>query len=105
MKAQWVPIAFSFVLNHNDTMQLKKFSQAAQKVLIQCLNLAKKNHNLVVEPEHLALALMNTVELGEFLSKKNIELKALETSLLSLISKLPKGVKEDPSFSKRIFFQ
>lgn len=102
MKAQWVPIAFSFVLNHNDTMQLKKFSQAAQKVLIQCLNLAKKNHNLVVEPEHLALALMNTVELGEFLSKKNIELKALETSLLSLISKLPKGVKEDPSFSKRM---
>src|SRR3977135_877372 len=83
-------------------MQLKKFSPAAQRVLIQCRDIAKKHHSLWVEPEHLALALMNTVELSEFLNKKNIQPKALETNLLKLISKLPKGVKEDPSFSKRI---
>lgn len=49
----------------------------------------------------MALALINTVELKEFLSKKSIEPKALSKTLEDLISKLPQGVKEDPSFSKR----
>ena len=43
-------------------MQLKNFSQAAQKVLIDCQAIAKKNHNSAVEPEHLALALIMTSE-------------------------------------------
>jgi ATP-dependent Clp protease ATP-binding subunit ClpB len=83
-------------------MQLKKFSQAAQKVLIQCRLISKKNHNLSVEPEHLTLALMMTAELKELLSKKNVDYKALENALLKLISNLPIGLDRDPPFSPRL---
>lgn len=83
-------------------MQLKKFSQAAQKVLIQCRGIAQKNHSQAVEPEHLALALMMTAELNELLSKKKVEHKALESALLQLISNLPLGAQPDPPFSLRL---
>lgn len=81
-------------------MQLKKFSQAAQKVLIQCRAIAKKNHSLA-EPEHLALALIETPELHELLSKKNVEHKALMVALLKLISNMPVNSAE-ANFSPRL---
>jgi ATP-dependent Clp protease ATP-binding subunit ClpB len=83
-------------------MQLKNFSQAAQKVLIDCQAIAKNNHNSAVEPEHLALALLMTSEVKQLLSKKNLEYKALERALLELISELPVSVELDPRFSTRL---
>jgi ATP-dependent Clp protease ATP-binding subunit ClpB len=83
-------------------MQLKKFSQAAQNVLIESKKLAQKNHNLATEPEHLALALIMTAELKELVKKKSVEHKALLAALLDLISKLPVGDTEDPHFSQRL---
>ncbi len=83
-------------------MHLKKFSPSAQKVLIQCRALAEKIHNILVEPEHLALALLMTAELTELLGKKSAEHKELETALLKLISNFPVGVITDPHFSSRL---
>jgi len=83
-------------------MQLKNFSQAAQKVLIDCQAIAKKNHNSAVEPEHLALALLMTSEVKQLLSKKNLEYKALERALLELINELPISVELEPRFSARL---
>lgn len=83
-------------------MQLKKFSQSAQKVLIQCRAIAKKHQSLSTEPEHLALALMMTTELKELLSKKEKDHKALSQSLLYLIDGMPKGLKTDPPLSLRL---
>lgn len=83
-------------------MQLKKFSPAAQKVLIQSQALAKKNHNQLVEPEHLALALVMTIEVRELLDKKNLDYKSLEAALLESINKLPKAIVTETSFSARL---
>lgn len=83
-------------------MQLKNFSQAAQKVLIDCQAIAKKNHNSAVEPEHLALALLMTSEVKQLLSKKNIDYKALERALLELTSELPTSLEQEPRFSARL---
>ena len=83
-------------------MQLKNFSQAAQKVLIDCQAIAKKNHNAAVEPEHLALAIIMTNEVKELLSKKKVEYKALERALLELISELPISIEQEPRFSSRL---
>ncbi|HXW52612.1 MAG TPA: ATP-dependent Clp protease ATP-binding subunit, partial [Myxococcota bacterium] len=83
-------------------MHLKKFSPSAQKVLMQCRSLAQKNHNLLVEPEHLALALLMTTELTELLGKKTTEHKELKTALLKLVSNFPVGVSVDPHFSSRL---
>ena len=83
-------------------MQLKNFSQAAQKVLIDCQAIAKKNHNSAVEPEHLALALLMTSEVKQLLSKKNLDYKALERALLELTSELPASVEQEPRFSARL---
>lgn len=83
-------------------MQLKNFSQAAQKVLLDCQTIAKKNHNLAVEPEHLALALVMTSEVKQLLSKKSLEYKALEKALLELISNLPVSLESEFRFSSRL---
>lgn len=83
-------------------MQLKKFSIPTQNVLIESRKLAVKNHNLAVEPEHLAWALLMTSELRELVKKKNVEHKALMASLLDIISKLPVGRADDPHFSQRL---
>lgn len=83
-------------------MQLKKFSPAAQKVLIQCQALAKKNHNHLVEPEHLALALVMTPEVTELLNKKKLQYKSLEGALLDSISKLQVSLAGESSFSGRL---
>ncbi len=83
-------------------MQLKKFSQAAQKVLIQCRAVAQKNRNPLVEPEHLAYALIETAELKELLEKKKVAHKALSVALLKLISNLPISPADDPNFSPRL---
>lgn len=83
-------------------MQLKKFSPAAQKVLIQCQALAKKHHNHLVEPEHLALALVMTPEVTELLNKKNLQYKSLEGALLDSISKLQVSLAGETSFSGRL---
>lgn len=83
-------------------MQLKKFSQAAQNVLIQCRAVAKKNHNVLVEPEHLAFALIETPELKELLEKKKVEHKALHLALLKLISNLPVSASSEYNFSPRL---
>ncbi len=83
-------------------MQLKKFSPAAQKVLIQCQALAKRNHNHLVEPEHLALALVMTIEVRELLDKKNLDYKSLEGALLESLHKLPVSLAIETSFSGRL---
>lgn len=83
-------------------MHLKKFSKNAQGVLLQCRSLAQKNHNLSVEPEHLALALILTTELRELLSKKKLQHKELEQSLLQLVSNLPVTKDAEPAFSTRL---
>ncbi len=83
-------------------MELKKFSPAAQKVLIQSQALAKKNHNHLVEPEHLALALVMTTEVREVLDKKSLDYKSLESALLESISKLPLSLAGETSFSGRL---
>lgn len=83
-------------------MQLKKFSPAAQKVLIQCQALAKKKHNHLVEPEHLALALVMAAEVRELLDKKKLDYKSLESALLESISKLPINLAGETSFSGRL---
>lgn len=83
-------------------MQLQKFSQAAQKVLIESRVIAKKNHSQSVEPEHLALALIMTGELKQLLLKKKVEHKELLNALMALISNLPVSESKDPSFSIRL---
>lgn len=83
-------------------MELKNFSPAAQVVLLDSQKIAKKNHNTTVEPEHLALALIMTAEIRQLLSKKNIEYKELESSLLELISKLKVSEEGETVFGNRI---
>ncbi len=83
-------------------MQLKKFSQPAQKILIHSQTFARKNHNSLVEPEHLALALINTTEVSQLLKKKSLDHKSLESSLLQLISNLPVSAGSETSFSSRL---
>lgn len=83
-------------------MELKNFSQAAQRVLLESQKLAKKNHNTAVEPEHLALALIMTSEIRQLLSKKNIEYKELERALLQLIANLPVSEEPETKFGGRI---
>ncbi|HXW60756.1 MAG TPA: ATP-dependent Clp protease ATP-binding subunit, partial [Myxococcota bacterium] len=83
-------------------MELKNFSPAAQKVLLESQKFAKKNHNTAVEPEHLALALTMTSEIRQLLSKKSIEYKELERALLELIANLPVTEEEETKFSGRL---
>jgi ATP-dependent Clp protease ATP-binding subunit ClpB len=83
-------------------MQLKKFSKAAQDVLLKCQASAKKNHNPFVEPEHLALALMDAPEIKDLVSKKKLNGKELEQSLLKLISSLPVVTGNELRFSGRL---
>lgn len=83
-------------------MQIDKFSPAAQKILLDTRSLAKKHHSYMVEPEHLALALINTDEVKNLLDKKNLGHKALEESLLQAIKKLPVSLSNNPSFSNRL---
>lgn len=83
-------------------MQIKKFSQNAQKVLLSCRAIAQKNSNHHVEPEHLAFALIMTAELKEVLSSKKVDQGALEQDLLKLISKLPASPNSEPVFSVRL---
>lgn len=83
-------------------MQLSKYSPSAQKVLLSLQKLALSNQNTHMEPEHLAIVLINTPQILALLSKKSIEHNKLQASLEEHLNNLPKFSKDYPTFSIRL---
>jgi ATP-dependent Clp protease ATP-binding subunit ClpB len=84
------------------TMQLSNYSPAAKKILVHSQVLAKGRQNSAIEPEHLALALIQSAELRELLKKKQLDFNKIEHALSILTEALPVQIGYEVSLSGRL---
>src|SRR5262249_61540598 len=69
-----------------------RFTQKSQEAIVAAQNLAERNGNSQVEPEHLLLALLEQGDgvVPQLLSKINVALGALAQQLRAELNKLPR---------------
>src|SRR2546421_10917924 len=74
------------------SFDINRFTQKSQEAIVAAQNLAERNGNSQVEPEHLLLALLEQSEgvVPQVLSKMNIAVGALAQQVRAEISKLPR---------------
>lgn len=83
-------------------MILANYTHEAQKILLACQDLAQQKRHIKIEPEHLALCLIESKEIRELIDKKKIDFNSLSKEILHLVDELPKSFDDrEPIFSTR----
>ncbi|WP_029215433.1 ATP-dependent chaperone ClpB [Kallotenue papyrolyticum] len=85
---------------------INRFTEKSQEALVAAQNLAERNGNAQVEPEHLLLALLEQGEgvVPQVLSKMNIAVGALQQQVRAELNKLPRvtGAGVERTISPRL---